>query len=119
MTRPIDAEELIRSTINNPLHVPYITREDVEAAPTLEIEPHWIKVKKRLPEPYRSVYLTFTHAQYGTKGKKIVKTVGIGFHTGKKWSNVVGAITGYKEVKVLAWMPLPEVYEEVDEEQIN
>lgn len=125
MTRPIDAEELkavfeeksSEVVCGEELCKAIISR--IDAAPTLEIEPHWIKVKKRLPEPYRSVYLTFTHAQYGTKGKKIVKTVGIGFHTGKKWSNVVGAITGYKEVKVLAWMPLPEVYEEVDEEQIN
>lgn len=81
--------------------------------------PEWIPVKKRLPEPFRSVLVTFTHAQYGTNGKRIVNTVGIGFHTGKKWSNVVGAIVSYKEVKVIAWMPMPEKYKEVNEEQIN
>ena len=71
----------------------------------------WTNCKDNLPEPYRSVLVTFSHAQYGNRSKKIVESVGIGFHTGKKWSNVVGAISSYKDVKVSAWMPLPEKWE--------
>ena len=39
MTRLIDADALIRSTIYNPLHVPYITKSDIEAAPTIDAVP--------------------------------------------------------------------------------
>ena len=37
--RLIDADALIRSTIYNPLHVPYITKSDIEAAPTIDAVP--------------------------------------------------------------------------------
>lgn len=33
--RPIDADELLNSTIYNPLHAPYITKQDVINAPTI------------------------------------------------------------------------------------
>lgn len=39
MTRLIDADALIRSTIYNPRHVPYIAKSDVEAAPTVDAVP--------------------------------------------------------------------------------
>lgn len=71
----------------------------------------WINCKDKLPDPYKSVLITFSHAQYGNRGKKIVETVGVGFHTGKKWSNTVGAISSYRDVIVYAWMPLPEKWE--------
>lgn len=79
----------------------------------------WIRPQEKLPEPFHSVLITFSHAQYGTKGKRVIDSVGIGFHTGKKWSNVVGAVASYREVTVLAWMPMPDKYTEVHEEQIN
>ena len=41
MKRYIDTDELIRSTINNPLHVPYITKKDIDAAPTADVVPIW------------------------------------------------------------------------------
>ncbi len=71
----------------------------------------WISCKERLPDPFKSVLVTFSHAQYGNNKRKIVETVGVGFHTGKKWSHVVGSITSYREVTVYAWMPLPEKWE--------
>ena len=45
--RPIDADLLLRNTINNPNHAPYITKKDVQALPTVQPEPHeghWIRV---------------------------------------------------------------------------
>lgn len=38
--RPIDADLLLRNTINNPNHAPYITKKDVQAQPTIQPEPH-------------------------------------------------------------------------------
>ena len=34
--RTIDADKLLRDTVYNPLHVPYITKRDVEEAPTID-----------------------------------------------------------------------------------
>ena len=45
--RLIDADELLRRTILNPLHAPYITKNDIKAAPTVY---GWVSVKDRLPE---------------------------------------------------------------------
>ena len=35
--RPIDAETLLKETILNPLHPPYITKHDVESMPTIDL----------------------------------------------------------------------------------
>jgi len=47
--RLIDADKLIRETISDPLHVPYITKRDVENAPTVYAKPakrgKWIDKK--------------------------------------------------------------------------
>lgn len=52
MTRLIDADTLIRNTIYNPLHVPYITKSDIEAAPTVDAVPvrhgKWISIGHKL-----------------------------------------------------------------------
>ena len=40
--RLIDADALIKATIKNPLHVPYITVLDVERAPTVANRGYWI-----------------------------------------------------------------------------
>ena len=74
----------------------------------------WIDCRDKLPDPYKSVFVTFSHTQYGNRSKKIIESVGIGFYTGSKWSNVVGSIQSYREVTVLAWMPLPEKWEGED-----
>lgn len=47
MARLIDADALLRNTVYNTLNAPYITKRDVEEAPTVG---GWISVKDRLPE---------------------------------------------------------------------
>ena len=72
----------------------------------------WIPVSDRLPEPFKSVLITFEHTQYATRIPHRVVTVGIGFYNGKKWSQAISALQSYKDTKVLAWMPLPDIWEE-------
>ena len=38
--RPIDADALLKKTINNPLHAPYIVEKDIRGMPTIQPEPH-------------------------------------------------------------------------------
>lgn len=51
MSRPIDADALIRNTILNPLHVPYITKSDVEDAPTIQPERKRGKMDAQAEQP--------------------------------------------------------------------
>ena len=97
--RPIDAEELIRSTINNPLHVPYITKTDIEAAPTLEIEPQWIPCSERLPDDDRTKVVTLANG-----------SAEAGYYSNGDWW-CVGDSINLENPKVIAWMPLPKPYE--------
>lgn len=50
MPRYIDADALLRNTIYNPSHVPYITESDIIFAPTADVVPvkpgKWIKIKE-------------------------------------------------------------------------
>ena len=97
--RPIDAEELIRSTINNPLHVPYITKTDIEAAPTLEIEPQWIPCSERLPDDDSTKVVTLANG-----------SAEAGYYSNGDWW-CVGDSINLENPKVIAWMPLPKPYE--------
>ena len=73
---------------------------------------NWILCDDRLPKANTSVLVTFIHNKYDQGQTKRVKRVGTGFHNGKRWSSVVGAIQSYRDVKVIAWMPLPRPYED-------
>ena len=49
--RPIDADALLKKTINNPLHAPYIVEKDIRGMPTIQPElkeGHWIWVAGEL-----------------------------------------------------------------------
>lgn len=72
----------------------------------------WIPADDRKPEPFRSVLVTFQHTKYAAREPQIVTTVGIGFWSGKKWIQAISALQSYRDTKVLAWMPLPDIYKE-------
>lgn len=72
----------------------------------------WIPVSEGTPEPFKSVLITFEHTKYATRIPQKVITVGIGFYNGKKWSQAISALQSYKDSKVLAWMPLPDKWEQ-------
>ena len=106
--RAIDADRLLDRCKfyhlpNGDIAVPII---DVQHAPTIEIEPHWIPVTERLPEGI---------------GQAIVQTNGgaihEAFYKGKNdyghevWMRLDGDI--YWDDEVVAWMPLPEPYKDV------
>lgn len=72
----------------------------------------WVPVDDGLPDPFKSVLVTFEHTKYAARVPHRVVTVGIGFYNGKKWSQAISALQSYKDTKVLAWMPLPDIWEE-------
>lgn len=72
-------------------------------------EPRWIPVSERLPENKKTVLVTFKHFVSGN-------TIGLGsviLLRGKPHWHVREQSLGTYDV--LAWMPLPEPYREVEE----
>ena len=64
--RLIDADVLLRNTVYNPLHAPYITKRDVEEAPTVN---GWVtEHSETIPEEgfsfdYQNLTITVTKAE--------------------------------------------------------
>lgn len=75
---------------------------DVKHAPTIETEQQWIPCSERLPEENEVV---LTQARFSDDIKMAVSArIDYNYWTG--W--------GTREVNVVAWMPLPPVYQEED-----
>lgn len=85
----------------------------IEDAPTIATEPHWIPVTERLPEEYADVLVQFEYYRYGDYNC-MYTTHGIGTYFKKYNSWMINHETGWRDLRVFAWMPLPEPYEEVD-----
>ena len=98
--RAIDADRLLTNRMkskyyhlpNGDIAIPII---DIENAPTIEPEPHWIPCSERLPDGKEYVLVT----DYGETN------IGRRF-CGKWWLDYCGD----KMKDVTAWMPLPEPY---------
>ena len=102
MSRLIDADALVEAMTKfsnvageDMTHAIFYTR----IAPTMDAEPHWIPVSKRLPETYGE-YIVTRKTEYGIKTK-----TSLYYENGIWWP----------PEEVIAWMPLPKPYEVKDE----
>ena len=109
--RAIDADRLLDRCKfyhlpNGDIAVPII---DVQHAPTIEIEPNWIPVTERLPKPRESVIIS-VNGKYGDwigEGCYWETTEDHVIWKGYRWNAT------YWDDEIIAWMPLPEPYQEV------
>lgn len=83
----ISRQELLKRTIYNPLHVLYISSQDVLDCPSAQ---QWIPCSERLPDQ---------NGKYLVVGRQ--KAINILKFDGGRW---------YGKWGVVAWMPLPEIY---------
>ncbi len=71
----------------------------------------WILCKDRLPEDGVDVLVWYEYFRYG-EYNRLFQTTGISFAHNGKWSGFVNGQSGWNQLSIIAWQPLPDPYHE-------
>lgn len=71
----------------------------------------WIPCKERLPEDGVDVLVWFEYFRYG-EYDRLFQTKGISYTFNGEWSGFVNGSSGWNQLRIIAWQPLPEPYHE-------
>lgn len=66
----------------------------------------WIRADRRLPEDGETVLVWFEYFRYGDYNCPF-QMYGLSLTINGKWSGIVNDTTGWKDLKIIAWQPLP------------
>lgn len=69
----------------------------------------WIACKDKLPEDETEVLVWFEYFRYG-EYNRLFQTIGISYMYDGKWSGFVNGESGWHELRIIAWQPLPQPY---------
>lgn len=69
----------------------------------------WILPDKEMPPTDKEVLVTFEYFRYG-EYNNTHRDIGIGSTIRGEWSGIVNGTTGWQDLKIIAWMPLPSIY---------
>ena len=67
----------------------------------------WISCEDRLPEDGVDVLVWFEYFRYG-EYNRLFQTKGISYTFNGKWSGFVNGSSGWMELRIIAWQPMPE-----------
>lgn len=67
----------------------------------------WIACEDRLPEECADVLVWFEYFRYG-EYNILFQTKGISHTFNGKWSGFVNGSSGLRELRIIAWQPMPE-----------
>ena len=94
------------------VYLPYHFKELVAELPSVMPEAEWIPISERLPEPLTAVLLT---VRYKATGHWTYQ-MGYWEDTLERWEKWLEPGTLEEEFEIIAWMELPEKYEEDNDE---
>lgn len=129
MTEYIERQLLLdaiqQSMKSNPHSAPVIRRTHnhehqhfllmVSAIPAADVipTPRWISDSERLPEDFTDVLVYFEYYRYGSYNC-MFQTIGISYTVHGGWSGFVNGQSGWRDLKILYWMPLPKLPKDVE-----
>ena len=70
----------------------------------------WIPCSERLPQDGIDVLVWFEYFRFG-EYNRLFQTTGISYTYNGKWSGFVNGSSGWRELNIIAWQPLPQPYE--------
>lgn len=73
-------------------------------------ETKWIPCEEKMPEDTTLVLVCFEYYRYG-EYNRMYRTIGTSYTWYGEWSGFVNGSSGWRDLKILAWQPLPELYE--------
>ena len=85
----------------------------IKNLPSAQQEQQWILCSERMPEDYVDVLVWFEYFRYGNYNR-MYATHGIGNYSKEYNSWTINHETGWKDLHVFAWMPLPGPYEDAE-----
>ena len=71
----------------------------------------WIPCSERLPDDLIDVLVWFEYYRFGNYNR-LYQTIGISYTNNGEWSRLVNGTSGWKELRIIAWKPLPQPYKE-------
>lgn len=103
----ISRQELLKRTIYNPTHAPYITEQDVRSCPSAQPEQHWIPCSERLPD-HKDAYWVCLDSGGQCQCRYTNDMYGLGANEFSTWGWHIMDKPQYS--RVVAWMKLPTPY---------
>lgn len=87
--------------------------KEIETTP--EYRGGWIRSEDRMPEEGEDVLVWFEYFRFGNY-QRLFQTVGISCTWRGEWSGFVNGSSGWRDLRIIAWQPLPEPYREEQED---